>query len=264
MLYGTPLWEQASESQKVLLNQLYWVAYYSQIISAEIATIFFNQTSATGLYSLEGFRLVCDTLDLETSQERCHINAFRTVIDQVEEKLFGKLVFSYSMRSLFRETMIFSNTNRCRNWWKGVQLHCFGLISAANPFLACQYLTVRGIRTLNGKLVQHKLSNFHTKYPDQEPSPIPSQISYYHFLDESCHFNTSTILSHDVTNCLKPPTAFERQIANLGIRGCQKDHYHVSVAVNGIVWYDPALYLPIYTILRSPSFGFSIEDAKQM
>ncbi len=264
LLYGTPLWEQASESQKVLLNQLYWVAYYSQIISAEIATIFFNQTSAAGLYSLEGFRLICDTLDLETSQERCHINAFRTVIDEVEEKLFGQRVFSYSMRSLFRETMIFSDTNGFRNWWKGVQLHCFGLISAANPFLACQYLTVRGIRTLNGKLVQHKLSNFHTKYPDQEPSPIPSQISYYHFLDESFHFNTSTILSHDVTKCLKPPTTFERQIANLGIRGCQKDHYHVSVAVNGIFWYDPALYFPIYTILRSPSFGFSIEDAKQM
>lgn len=49
LLYATPVWEQASQSQKVILNQLYWVAYYSQIISAEIATIFFNQTSAAGL-----------------------------------------------------------------------------------------------------------------------------------------------------------------------------------------------------------------------
>src|SRR5689334_2367313 len=67
LLYGTPLWDGASQSQRIKLNQLYWVAYYSQIISAEIATIFFNQTSAAGLYSIEDFRLVCDTLDLESA-----------------------------------------------------------------------------------------------------------------------------------------------------------------------------------------------------
>ncbi|MCE2664076.1 MAG: P-aminobenzoate N-oxygenase AurF, partial [Microcystis sp. 53602_E8] len=31
LLYGTPLWEQSSPHQRVILNQLYWVAYYSQI-----------------------------------------------------------------------------------------------------------------------------------------------------------------------------------------------------------------------------------------
>src|SRR5262245_23375777 len=42
LLYGTPLWDGATEEQRTRLNQIYWVAYYSQIISAEIATIFFN------------------------------------------------------------------------------------------------------------------------------------------------------------------------------------------------------------------------------
>jgi hypothetical protein len=60
LLYGTPLWEQSSQHQRIILNQLYWVAYYSQIVSAEIATIFFNQTSAAGLYAQEDFRLICD------------------------------------------------------------------------------------------------------------------------------------------------------------------------------------------------------------
>ena len=58
LLWGTPIWDQASEAQRILLNQLFWVAYYSQIISAEIATIFFNQTSAAGLYGVEDFREV--------------------------------------------------------------------------------------------------------------------------------------------------------------------------------------------------------------
>lgn len=90
---GTPLWEQSRQHQRVILNQLYWVAYYSQIVSAEIATIFFNQTSAAGLYAQEDFRLICDTLDLESSQERSHINAFRTIAKQVEQALYEELIF---------------------------------------------------------------------------------------------------------------------------------------------------------------------------
>ncbi len=264
LLYGTPLWEQASPCQKIILNQLYWVAYYSQIISAEIATIYFNQTSAAGLYAQEDFRLVCDTLDLESSQERAHINAFRTVAKQVESTLFNKRIFSYMMRSPFVETMVFADTNILKRQWKKLQLQAFGLLSSDNTFLACQYFTVRGVRTLNGKLVQHKLSNYYQKHPDKENAPIPAKISYYHFMDESFHFNSSTIISHDVIHCLKPPTAFEKLVANLGIRGCQQDHYHFSVAINGIFWYDPALYLAIYEILRSPIFSMSDTDAKEM
>lgn len=70
LMYGTWLWDHSTPEQKIKLNQLYWIAYYSQIISAEIATIFFNQTSAAAMYGLEDFRIVCDTLDLESAQER--------------------------------------------------------------------------------------------------------------------------------------------------------------------------------------------------
>lgn len=264
LLYGTPLWEQASPSQRIILNQLYWVAYYSQIVSAEIATIYFNQTSAAGLYAQEDFRLVCDTLDLESAQERAHISAFRKISSEVEAQIFGKRVFSYPMRGPFAETMIFADTNALKTWWKKLQLQSFGMLSAGNTFLACQYFTVRGIRTLNGKLVQHKLSNYYQKHPHPENAPIPSKISFYHFMDESFHFNSSTILSHDVVKCLKPPTAFEKLVANLGIRGCQRDHYHFSVAINGIFWYDPALYSAIYEVLRSPVFEMSDSEAKAM
>ncbi|AFZ13090.1 hypothetical protein Cri9333_2218 [Crinalium epipsammum PCC 9333] len=264
LLYGTPLWEQSSSSQRLILNQLYWVAYYSQIISAEIATIFFNQTSAAGLYAQEDFRLVCDMLDLESIQERAHISAFKNISTQVETALFGKRIFTYPMRSPFTETMVFADTNALKRWWKKIQLQFFGLISSDNAFLACQYFTVRGVRTLNGKLVQHKLSNYYQKHPDQDNAPIPAKISYYHFMDESFHFNSSTILSHEVVKCLKPPTAFENLVANLGIKGCQKDHYNFSVAINGIFWYDPALYSAIYQVLRSPIFSMTDSEAKDM
>ncbi|CAN1209531.1 p-aminobenzoate N-oxygenase AurF [Tumidithrix helvetica PCC 7403] len=264
LLYGTPVWEQASPSQRLVLNQLYWVAYYSQIISAEIATIFFNQTSAAGLYAQEDFRLVCDTLDLESSQERAHIHAFRTVSRDVERALFGRHLFTYPMRGPFTETMVYADTTALKTWWKKLQLQYFGLISANNTFLACQYFTVRGIRTLNGKLVQHKLSQYYQKHPDPDNAPIPAKISYYHFLDESFHFNSSTILSHDIGTCLPPPTAFEALVANMGVKGCQRDHYHFSAAINGIFWYDPALYAKIYEVLRSPIFSMEAAEARAM
>lgn len=264
LLHATPLWDESSPAQRVILNQLYWVAYYQQIISAEIATIFFNQTSAAGLYGVEDFRVVCDTLDLESTQERAHINAFKTVGRAVEQALFGGSVFTYPMRSPYAETMIYADTGPFRTAWKKLQLATFTLLSSGNAFIACQYFTVRGIRTLSGKLIQHQLSQTHLKHPDQEHSPLPARISYYHFMDESYHFNSSNIISHDVLRCLRAPTSFERTVSNLALAGCQKDHGQFSIAVRGIFWHDPALFAPIEKVLRSPVFGMSAADAREM
>lgn len=264
LLHGTPLWEQASEAQRVKLNQLYWVAYYSQIISAEIATIFFNQTSAAGLYSLEDFRLVCDTLDLESAQERAHINVFKKVGEDFEQAVFGERLFTYAMRGPFVDTMIHHNAHRVKRFWRWVQLHAYASLSSNNAFIGCQYFAVRGVRTLNGKLIQHQLSQFYSKHTDKDAAAIPAKISYLHFLDESFHFNSSTIISHDVLRSLPPPTRFERWVANRTLQGTQQDHFPFSTAINGLFWYDPALYSKVYQILRSPLFAMPPREAKAM
>lgn len=264
LLYGTPLWDNATEEQRTLLNQMYWVAYYSQIVSAEIATIFFNQTSAAGLYAMEDFRIVCDTLDLESAQERAHINAFKKIGEAFEEAVFGERVFTYEMRGPYVETMICANTNRARAIWRWLQLNAFTLLSSGNAFIGCQYFAVRGVRTLNGKLIQHQLSQFYTKSEDKERAPAPAKVSYHHFLDESFHFNSSTVFSHDVLRLLRPPTTFERWVANRALSGSQRDHYHFSSAINGLFWYDPALFPKVYKILRSPVFQMTDKEARQM
>jgi hypothetical protein len=263
LLYKTWLWENSSPTQKVKLNQLFWIAYYSQIISAEIATIFFNQTSAASLYGMEDFRVVCDTLDLESAQERAHINAFKTVAEKFEQENFGERIFTYPMRTPFEKTMLYSDLSEFQQWWRKWQLRCFTMISSNSAFIGCQYFTVRGLRTLNGKIVQHQLSRFYSEHPDKDNSPVPSKISYYHFIDESFHFNTSTVVSHDVINSLPLPTKLETYIGNMALRGCQMDHYNFSTAINGIFWYDPALYHSIYKILRSPIYRMNHRDALQ-
>jgi hypothetical protein len=264
LLYGTPVWEQASNAQRLILNHLYWVAYYSQIISAEIATIFFNHIASTGLYAIEDFRIICDTLDLETKQERAHIQAFKSIGEAVEAELFGERLFTYPMRGPFAETMIFSEPSWGKQFWRKLQLQAYTLISANNAFLASQYLLVRGLRTLNGKLIQHQLANYYTRHPDQQNAPIPAAISYYHFMDESYHFNTSKLVGLDVARSLNAPTAFEKWIINRGINGCQKDHYHFSTAIRGIFWYEPALFHIIYKLFRSGIFNMDDSEAKQM
>ncbi len=262
--WGTPLWDQSSQHQRTILNQLYWVAYYSQIISAEIATIFFNQTSAAGLYGIEDFRSVCDTLDLESAQERAHIHAFKTVNEAFEEEVFGKRIFSYPMRGPYVDTMINANTSRSKEFWRGLQLKGFAVMSSSRAFLGCQYFTVRGLRTLNGKIVQHKLSQFHSNNPQKDNSSIPSLISYHHFLDESFHFNSSLLISVEVLKMLAPPTPFESWIANRGIEGSQKDHFNFSSVMTGLFWYDPALFQKSYDILRSPVFAMNHQEAVTM
>ena len=264
LFYGTPLWAQASKSQRIILNQLYWVAYYSQIVSAEIATILLNQTSAAGLSTLEDFRAVCDMLDLESAQERAHIHAFKKISEDTEAALFGERFFTYPMRSMFVDTIIFYNSNVIKQFWKSLQLRAFSMLSSGNAFIGCQYFTVRGIRTLNGKIIQHALSQYYMKHPDKENSPIPSKISFYHFMDESFHFNSSGIISHDVLKSLKAPTAFESWVANAALRGCQQDHYYFSSAIKGIFWYDPALYSVTYKLLRSHVFNMNDSEAKRM
>jgi hypothetical protein len=264
LLYGTPLWNEASAAERIQLNHLYWVAYYSQIISAEIATIFFNQTCAASLYTVEGFRSICDMLDLESSQERAHINAFYNISRATEEAIFGKTIFSYPMKSPYSDTMIFSQSNAIKTMVRNWLLKYFTLLSSSSVFIGCQYFTVRGLRTLNGKMVQHKLSQYYSQHADKETAPAPAKVSFHHFCDESYHFNSSLILSKDVIKVIPAPTRFERFVMNSSLFGCQKDHEYFSSAVNGIFWYEPALFKHIYQMLRSKLFNMNHEDANNM
>jgi hypothetical protein len=263
LLYGTPLWDGADEGQRRLLNQLYWVAYYSQIISAEVATIYFNQTSAAGLYGLQDFRVVCDTLDLETSQERAHIAAFQRISEAVEAALFGERLFTWPMRGPFHPTMIHSDLSPFRARLRQLELRAFGLLSAGSAFIGSQYFTVRGLRTLNGKMVQSKLSKY-LSADDLSSRPVPTAISWHHFMDESFHFHSSHTIGIDVVRCLPPPTAFERHIANLSVQGCQEDHRNVSVTVSGLFWSDVSAMRAVYRLLRTRWFGMSHDDAVHM
>jgi hypothetical protein len=105
---------------------------------------------------------------------------------------------------------------------------------------------------------------YYTTHPDKENAPIPSKISYYHFMDESFHFNTSKLIGHEIPRSLDEPTTFEKFVMNRGIAGCQKDHFNFSATIKGIFWYEPSLFPVLYKLFRSQHFGMSAEEAKVM
>ena len=93
-LYGTPLYEAASPSQKIALNHLAWVSQYSHTAHSEAETIHYNLIAA-GCFSTMGgdYEPIARQLEHESSQERSHIHAFYKVSYQTIKALLGKQAF---------------------------------------------------------------------------------------------------------------------------------------------------------------------------
>jgi hypothetical protein len=90
LLYGTPLYQQASPSQKLALNHLYWVGQYNHTATAEANTMLYNQVTAGVFSTLNGYDTLCKELEFETSQERYHTQTFQRVGYKTKIALMGK------------------------------------------------------------------------------------------------------------------------------------------------------------------------------
>ena len=74
LFYGTNLFKQASETQKLALNHLYWVTQYNQTAATEANAILYNQVTEEVFSALGDCTLLCKELSLETDQEHHHIS----------------------------------------------------------------------------------------------------------------------------------------------------------------------------------------------
>ena len=93
LLYGTPLYEQATEAQKIVLNHLYWFVMYNFTATSETQTIVYNQITGGVFAQIPGYEIIAETLDLEGEQELSHIHVFRKVCYQMLKTLLGKEAF---------------------------------------------------------------------------------------------------------------------------------------------------------------------------
>ena len=93
-LYGTPLYEQVSPSQKMALNHLYWATQYNQTAATEANAVLYNQVTAGVFSAFGGYDTLCQELELETAQERHHIHAFHTIGYKTKRALLGQTAFN--------------------------------------------------------------------------------------------------------------------------------------------------------------------------
>lgn len=98
LLYGTPLYEQASPTQRRSLNHLYWATQYNQTAATEANAVLYNQVTAGVFATLGGYGTLCQELDLETEQERHHIHAFHNIGYKTKKALLGKTGFTASIQ----------------------------------------------------------------------------------------------------------------------------------------------------------------------
>lgn len=99
LLYGTPLYEVASPSQKLALNHLFWVANYHYIAVSEASTSTYNMVTAGVFQNLGGYEELCRELELETEQESYHIRTFQKVAYNTKMSLLGKTTLGNPLAS---------------------------------------------------------------------------------------------------------------------------------------------------------------------
>jgi hypothetical protein len=98
LLYGTPLYEEASLSQKKALSHLYWATQYNQTAATEANAVLYNQVTAGVFELVGGYDSLCKELDLETDQERHHIHAFHMIGYKTKRALLGQAGFTASIQ----------------------------------------------------------------------------------------------------------------------------------------------------------------------
>jgi hypothetical protein len=88
--YGTPLYAEASESQKLALNHLYWVGQYNHTANSEANTMLYNQITEGVFAHFGDYQTLCQELSFETDQERYHIKTFQKIGYKTKIALLGK------------------------------------------------------------------------------------------------------------------------------------------------------------------------------
>jgi hypothetical protein len=261
ILYGTPLYEAASPSQKIALNHIHWIGGYNLTAASETNTLFFNQLTANVFYNIGGYETLCHELDIETSQERYHIHAFRTIGEMTEMALLGEIIIGDLLTKDESKEIHKGLIGRLSPGLLGV---IFRINWGSTPFLASQYYALRLIANMFLKNTEHRRSQYFMELEKKgEFIPAPTAVSRYHFLDESFHTTTSQLIAQELYKDFPKPTAYEEFMANLSIYMMQITLLNgLSGGVPGSFVKDKTFVMPlVYKILQTPLFGMSAKEA---
>lgn len=170
VFYGTPLYNHASESQKIALNHLYWVTQYTQTAATEANTILYNQITTGVLTKVGGCETLCQELDLETYQERFHINAFQQIGYKTKIALLGKKFLGNPLYKNYQQ-----EANSHNNFLQKL-VNKLGLSKKQESF--SESLLRLTARLMNGKNAKYYSSFLAEKYSENIPITRGGLVAY--------------------------------------------------------------------------------------
>ncbi|MGL5832824.1 MAG: hypothetical protein ACRC1Z_06255 [Waterburya sp.] len=97
LLYGTPLFDAASEAQKLALNHLSWVSNYNFILATEVQGRIYNMITNDVFRAVGGYETLCNEIDLETDQESYHFRTFQKVGLKTKMAIAGNSLLGNSL-----------------------------------------------------------------------------------------------------------------------------------------------------------------------
>lgn len=327
IFYGTELFRQASDTQKLKLNHLYWITQYNQTAATEANAILYNQITEGVFRHFKGYNLLCDELSLETEQEHHHIHAFHNIAYRTRKSIFQKATPKTAQSKLSSKTLLRSRkkrfdskqhqdvariplphiswTNIAENAMReasflltsaasrsdystylselerkgcNVPIQSSGLLGqvlprgfnrlvtigfGTSPFLACFFYATRYLANILLKNYEyHYVRYYRDLQQKNEFTPVPTEVSYFHLMDESFHTTTSQVISQELYREFAAPTAYELLTANLILLRGQKLMFGgISGAIPAVFKTDRVFLEPLYAILTSSIFGFDRNEA---
>lgn len=168
LLYGTPLYDEASLSQKKALNHLYWATQYNQTAATEANAVLYNQVTAGVFAAFRDYKTLCQELELETEQERHHIHAFHMMGYKTKKALLGSS-FNLSIQGKSH------NKNGQRQQLTPNSLFTFNWQSS--PLSAYQEPIMRFITNNVMLKNQHHCYSQYLRELEDKGEPIPAQTT---------------------------------------------------------------------------------------
>lgn len=119
------------------------------------------------------------------------------------------------------------------------------------------------VANMSLKAYEHKYFRYFRQLEKSgEFVPIPTEVSYFHLLDESFHTTMSQVISQEVCKDFPKPTAYEQALANFIVYSAQKGVIGGLSAGLPLVFRADDSFLPsYYRLLKSPLFEMSTADA---
>ncbi|MCC5600716.1 hypothetical protein [Nostoc favosum] len=171
LLYGTPLYDAASDSQKLALNHLYWVGNYNHTAVSEASTSIYNMVTSGVFRAVGGYETLCDELDFETEQESYHIRTFQKIGYKSKMAIVGKTILGNSL---------YGKTERDNNSWLNLLIpqpvrEYFTSTQGSSPFSIQRDNTLSAIaKTMLSDKKQYYSQYLRNLEEKGEPIPAPA------------------------------------------------------------------------------------------